>query len=73
MYHKGVAPFVHPEAAKERAMKRDLIGLTGVSVAMAVTGWFFWGNPEKTPHQTLHHNPDLTLVSERSPYMRDER
>jgi hypothetical protein len=60
---------------RERTMKQDLISLTGVTLALAVTGWFFWGNPQKTAHavQAVPHDPDVMFVSERSLYMRDER
>jgi hypothetical protein len=56
-------------------MKQDLIRLTGVSLLLGVIGWTFCGNPESRTHtaQSLQVDPNLKLVSERSPYMRTER
>jgi len=47
-------------------------------LAVGVTVWIFWGNPENVPRmhavaQAMNADPALKLVSERSPYMRNER
>ena len=58
-------------------MKRDVWVISGGMLAVGVSAWALWGNPEKTPTvhavREMHMAPELKLVSERSPYMRSER
>ena len=62
-------------------MRRDVLTLTGVSLATALMAWIIWGNPEEAQHSARHiqtaqwTKPDLELkrISEQSPYMRSER
>ncbi len=59
-------------------MKRDLWLIGSGVLAVGVTVWIFWGNPENVPRmhavaQAMNADPALKLVSERSPYMRNER
>jgi hypothetical protein len=61
-------------------MKRDLLIMSGAILALGLVMWNFWGNPEMSSSPSLHtaqsfepSDPDLRLVSERSPYMRSER
>jgi len=58
-------------------MKRDLLIICGGLFAVGLVFWAFWGNPQNGPRlhtaQSLQAEPDLTLISERSPYMRTER
>ena len=46
-------------------------------LAVGATVWAFWGNPDYPPRlrtaQEIKTDPNLKLVSERSPYMRTER
>jgi hypothetical protein len=64
-------------------MVRDLWILAAVSIAVGVIVWIVLGNPQKRSVQraslrmeishSLDADPDLRLISERSPYMRTER
>jgi hypothetical protein len=58
-------------------MKRDIVVISGATLAIGVIMWAFAGNPESTSRSHVTHTidigPDLKLVSERSPYMRSER
>jgi hypothetical protein len=59
-------------------MKRDILALSGGTIALGAVLWIFWGNPVNAPrtpisHQHLQADPVLKLVSENSPYMRTER
>jgi hypothetical protein len=59
-------------------MKWDLLAISGGLIAFGAVVWTFWGNPETVTraqpvHQELAADPDLKLISERSPYMRTER
>ena len=60
-------------------MKRDLLMVAGCIVATGLTMWSLWGNPHKhaAPRlmivQQLDADPDLKVVTTRSPYMRSER
>ena len=54
-------------------MKRDLSIISGGLLAFGALIWVFWGNPERQSHSALQADPNLKLVSEKSPYMRDER
>jgi hypothetical protein len=58
-------------------MKRDLLVISGGVFALGLVMWTVWGNPENVPRvhavQSLEPDPNLKLVSERSPYMRTER
>lgn len=70
---------MHKGAKTESAMGRDLLVISGGIVALGLVGWTFWGNPEigTVPRmhtvQSLQSDPNLKLVSEHSPYMRNER
>jgi hypothetical protein len=68
----------------ERAMKRDVLAISGGMLGLGAVVWVFWGNPEPAPRtqmgsranagaQELAADPALKLVTERSPYMRNER
>jgi hypothetical protein len=64
-------------------MMRDLWILAAVSITVGVIVWIVLGNPQKRSLQrsslrmetshSLGADPDLRLISERSPYMRTER
>ena len=59
-------------------MKRDILAISGGMIALGAVMWTYWGNPVSAPrtpivHQELAADPDLKLVTERSPYMRTER
>jgi hypothetical protein len=62
-------------------MGRDVLTLTGVSLATALVGWIIWGNPAEERHSARHMQtaqwikpvPELKRISEQSPYMRSER
>jgi hypothetical protein len=68
---------MHLEKKRGGAMKRDLLTISGGTLALGVIAWIFWGNPENMPRmhtvQEIKAAPELKLVSERSPYMRNER
>ena len=73
-----LARFVHFIEPKERAMKQDVLAISGGMVALGAVVWMFWGNPVNVTRapvgeQQLGSDPGLKLVSERSPYMRTER
>jgi hypothetical protein len=58
-------------------MRRDLVAICGGILATGAIAWTFWGNPVNVPRmhgpQTMAAEQDLRFVSQRSPYMRDER
>jgi hypothetical protein len=60
-------------------MGRDILAMSGASLALGLIGWAFWGNPPMSAEprlptaQSLNQDPNLKLVSEQSPYMRSER
>jgi hypothetical protein len=55
-------------------MKRDISIICAGILAVGIAIWAAWGNPESTPRMhAAHHDPDAMFVTERSPYMRDER
>jgi hypothetical protein len=60
-------------------MKRDIVVISGATLAIGVIMWAFVGNPESASRSRtnvtskLDIGPDLKLVSEHSPYMRSER
>ena len=59
-------------------MKQDLFIIVSGIVAVGLAIWGLWGNPRHSApkeHVAQHLNvdPELTIVSERSPYMRTER
>ena len=59
-------------------MKRDILAISGGMIALGAVMWIYWGNPASPPrtqivHQELAADPDLKLISERSPFMRTER
>jgi hypothetical protein len=64
-------------------MVRDLLILAAASVVFGVIVWNVLGSPQKRSlqrsslpvetSQSLEADPDLRLISERSPYMRTER
>jgi hypothetical protein len=60
-------------------MKQDMLIVAGGIVATGLAMWSLWGNPPKHGAakvlvvQQLDADPDLKVVSERSPYMRSER
>ena len=53
------------------------MAISGGILTAGVIAWIFWGNPENVPRmhtvQAMVGDSDLRLVSERSPYMRNER
>jgi len=66
------------KAKTERAMKRDVLAISGGMLGLGAVVWIFWGNPEPAPRaqvaaQALEVDPALKLITERSPYMRSER
>ena len=59
-------------------MKHDLFIVVVGVVAVGLAIWGLWGNPRHSAPkedvaQHLNVDPDLKLVTERSPYMRSER
>jgi hypothetical protein len=58
-------------------MKRDLLAICVALLTIGLVIWSIWGNPDAGPHtrtvRALSHDPALTLVTERSSYMRTER
>ena len=62
-------------------MRRDVLIMTAVSLATALTVWNIWGNPREEEHfaryvqnaQWAKPDPELKRLSEQSPYMRNER
>jgi hypothetical protein len=57
-------------------MKRDTLIICAGILAVGIAIWTAWGNPEtalQVPRMHAHHDPDVMFVTERSPYMRDER
>ncbi len=58
-------------------MKRDIVVISGATLAIGVIMWAFVGNPESTSRmhvsQKMNVAPELKLVTERSPFMRSER
>ena len=58
-------------------MKRDLLAIGVAILTVGLVSWSFWGNPGAGSHvrtiPPVTHDPALTLVTERSPYMRTER
>jgi hypothetical protein len=73
-----LAPIYASSSRKEGAMRRDLLVMSGASIGVALIAWAFWGNPDKGSVARTHTtqwvkpDPDLKLISERSPYMRTE-
>jgi hypothetical protein len=57
-------------------MKQDLFAIGSGFLAVGVFIWAVWGNPEMPSRhaaQQINADHDLKLVSEQSPYMRNER
>jgi hypothetical protein len=59
-------------------MQRDLIIVSGGLVAISIISWASLKDPARVPtmhtvQETLYHDPQLNLVSEQSPHMRNER
>lgn len=58
-------------------MTRDLMIVSGGLVAISIISWASLRDPAPVPTmhtaQPLYHDPHLNLVSEQSPYMRNER
>ena len=55
----------------------DLLVISGGLLAVGIVIWSFLGNPNHAPRmhaaQEMTVDPNLKLISERSPYMRTER
>ena len=62
-------------------MRRDVLTMTGVSLATAFMVWIIWGNPKEEEHfarrvqtaQWIKTDAEFVRLSERSPYTRNER
>jgi hypothetical protein len=58
-------------------MKRDLLAICVALLTIGLVTWSIWGNPDAGSHthtiRALSHDPTLTLVTERSSFMRTER
>ena len=59
-------------------MRQDLFIIGGGTVGVLLVLWGLWGNPQHSAPkaqvaQELNADPELKLVTERSPYMRSER
>jgi hypothetical protein len=59
-------------------MKRDILAISVGMIALGAVMWIYWGNPVNPPRTQVTQpqlvaDPDLKLISERSPYMRNER
>ena len=64
-------------------MVRDLLIFAAAAIVLGIIVWSVLGNPQKRSLQkspvrpkishSLNADPDLRLISERSPYMRTER
>jgi hypothetical protein len=64
------------KAKRGGAMRRDLLTMTGTSLALGLIVWSFWGNPGRSPPhlQTVQSiPPSVELASQSSPSMRAER
>jgi len=71
------------DCKREDAMVRDLLIIAAAAIVLGMTVWSVLGNPQKRSLQknlvrletshSLNVDPDLRLISERSPYMRTER
>jgi hypothetical protein len=73
-----LARFVLFNKQNEPAIKRDILAISCGIVGLGAVLWIFWGNPSNVTRtharfQELNVDPELKLVSERSPYMRTER
>lgn len=62
-------------------MRRDMLTITGISLATALMAWIILGNPKEEEHfarhvqtaQWIKLDTELKRLSEQSPYMRNER
>jgi len=58
-------------------MKRDIGVISGATLAIGMLMWAFAGNPESASRlrvsQKMDVAPELKMISEDSPYMRNER
>jgi hypothetical protein len=61
-------------------MKQDLLVMGSAMLALVLAMWMVWGNPEmsSTPKASVvqsfgPEDPDLRVVTERGPYVRNER
>ena len=62
-------------------MRRDVLTMTGVSLATALMAWIIWGNPKEEEHfarhvqtaQWIKPDTELKRLLEQSPYMWTER
>jgi len=61
-------------------MKRDIVVISGATLAIGMLMWAFAGNPQSAGRTRVTHvaermdaAPELKLISEQSPYMRSER
>jgi len=59
-------------------MRHDLLILSGASLVLGLVTWALWGNPHSSvprmhTGQSIDADTNPKLVSERSPYMRNER
>lgn len=65
-------------------MKRDILAISGGMLGLGAVLWIFWGNPQHAPRSHVGYSmhvgsedpaadPALKLITERSPYMRNER
>jgi len=58
-------------------MKRDIVMISGATLAIGMLMWAFAGNPQSAGRtrvaQKMDAAPELKQISEHSPYMRSER
>jgi hypothetical protein len=81
MGHFSITPSWHSSCisgADGAVMKQDLFIVGGGIVVVGLAIWGLWGNPRHSAPkehvaQHLSVDPELKIVSERSPYMRSER
>ena len=69
--------FLSQKDQTEDAMKRDFLVISAAMLAVYAALSMFWSGPDKPPRmhtiQQIDAAPELKLVSEQSPYMRNER
>jgi hypothetical protein len=67
--------FCIEKAKRGGAMRRDLLTMTGTSLALGLIVWSFWGNPVRSPlHlQTVQSIPPAVELASQGSFMRAER
>ena len=77
--HANLPSFVPLRGTTEKAMKQDILIICGGMLVVGLVTFGLKGIPQKTTTstqqvvQSMDADPNLKLVTERSPYMRSER